>query len=524
MKELPLGIQDFKTLRTNNYLYVDKTPNLLPLIAGNKRIFLSRPRRFGKSLLLSTLEYLFKGEKELFEGLYIYGKIEWKEHPVIRLDFSQIVYQKGGNIFAKGILRRLKHIARSYKITLEDDIELVEEYFTELISELYEKTGQKVVLLIDEYDKPIVDLWESNQDSKDNQQILADLFSSLKSLDAYLRFVMFTGITKVAKVSVFSKLNNVKDISLHPTYSTILGFTQQQLESNFQEHLPLLAKNLGATQAELLDALKSWYNGYSWDGKTRLYNPYGLLLAMDSLELTPYWFESGTPKFLIQRMKATPHIDITKFEGVECKTLHKNQLNWKQTPLIKLLFQTGYLTILRKQTTLFGVTYTLGYPNNEVRVAFMDQLMTAFQDNEVQNMYTIIDKLRTALHREDCPTFIQVLKSFYANIPYNLHIKAERFYHALFLAFMKMLNMEVEGEILTDVGRIDSVLKLSNQIYIIEFKYAQKGTPLQPLVTRALTQIQSKKYAEKYKDDPQKLLYMGIAFDGEEIAGQLIEG
>jgi len=523
MKKLPLGTQDFKRLRQGDMFYVDKTQEIFPLIENRAIVFLSRPRRFGKSLLLSTLEYLFRGEKELFKGLYIYDKIEWKEHPVIRLDFSQIIYQKGGAVLARGILRTLKDIATEYDVIIEPDIEFAAEYFSRLIKKLYQKTGKQVVLLIDEYDKPVVDLWESNQDSKDNQEVLAELFSSLKSLDFYLRFVMFTGITKVAKVSVFSKLNNVKDISLHPNYSAILGFTQGQLETNFQEYFPLLAENLGATETELLDALKSWYNGYSWDGKIRLYNPYGLLLAMDTLELTPYWFESGTPKFLIQRMQASPNIDITEFEGVECKDLHQNQLNWKQTPLIKLLFQTGYLTILKKHTSLFGITYTLGYPNNEVRVAFMDQLMKVFQDTEVQSMYAIVDKLRTSLYQEDCPTFIQVLKSFYANIPYNLHIKAERFYHALFLAFMKMLNMEVEGEILTDVGRIDSVLKLSNQIYILEFKYAEKGTSLQPLVTRALTQIQSKRYAEKYKDDPRKLLYMGIAFDGDEIAGQLIE-
>jgi len=522
MKKLPLGTQDFKDLRQWDMLYVDKTQAIYRLIKSKNIVFLSRPRRFGKSLLLSTIEYLFRGEKELFEGLYIYDKIEWKEYPVIRLDFSEIEYTKGEELFRLSIQLNLTQTASEYGIELPQFPSL-KMIFTYLIKALHKTTGQKVILLIDEYDKPVVDLWESNQNSKDNQEVLADLFASLKGLGSYLRFVMFTGITKVAKVSVFSKLNNVTDISLDDTYSTLLGITQKELEANFQEYFPLLERKLRVNRTELLEGLKAWYNGYSWDAETTLYNPYGLLLVMQQREFSSYWFESGTPKFLINRMKSMSRIDITGFERVECNTLDKNQLNWKQTPLIKLLFQTGYLTILGKDPRFSGVNYTLGYPNNEVRLAFLNQLMTVFQEEEVESMYSIIHKLQTSLYQEDCPTFIQVLKSFYANIPYNLHIKAERFYHALFLAFMKMLNMEVEGEILTDVGRIDSVLKLSNQIYILEFKYAEKGTSLQPLVTRALTQIQSKRYAEKYKDDPRKLLYMGIAFDGDEIVGQLIE-
>jgi len=504
-------------------LYVDKTKEILSLIEEEQVVFLSRPRRFGKSLLLSTLEYIFRGEKELFKGLYIYDKIAWQKHPVIRIDFSEVEYSQGAETFNLSIRLVLRKYVEEYGLDIPNYTSL-KIYFSELIQGLHKATGQPVVLLIDEYDKPVVDLWEASQDSRDNQEILIHLFAVLKSLNPSLRFVMFTGITKIVKVSVFSKLNHLDDISLEASYNNLLGITQSELETYFQDYLPLLEQNLGLSREKLLEELRLWYNGYSWNGKETVYNPYGLLLVMKKREFIPYWFESGTPQFLIKRMMASPQIDITEFEEVECDTLHKGQLNWKQTPLIKLLFQTGYLTILKKHPTVSGVTYTLGYPNNEVRLAFMDQLISVFQDAEVQSMYTIINKLRTALYKEDCPTFIQVLKSFYANIPYNLHIKAERFYHALFLAFMKMLNMEVEGEVLTDQGRIDSVLKLSNHIYIIEFKYAPKGTSLQTLVSRALTQIQSKRYPERYQDDSRKLLYMGIAFDGEEIAGELVEG
>jgi len=520
MKELPIGIQDFEVLRSGDHLYVDKTKAIMPLLRGRKIVFLSRPRRFGKSLLLSTLQYLFQGRKDLFEGLYIYDKIDWVKYPVIRLDFSQLTYQKGIEAFEEAIQDSLELQANVYGLDLPK-ARTVTTYFVRLINHLYLKTSKRVVLLIDEYDKPIVDLWEQEQNSKENQELLAGLFGAIKGLDSYLKFVMFTGITKVAKLSLFSKLNNVRDISLDPTYNTLLGITQPELESSFQAYFPLLQQRLSLTRQELLKELKTWYNGYSWTGEQKVYNPFGLLHVMEEKGFSRYWFSSGTPNFLINRLKDAP-LAIEQFEHIQGVFLDEQEDNWRQTPIITLLFQTGYLTITNTQYDTFGRTYTLSYPNNEVRLAFMNKLLKVFSNNQAASMYSAISKLKASLVAEDMPTFINVLKTFYAQIPYHLHVKAERLYHALFLAFMKMLGMDAEGEVLTNMGRIDSVIKLQKQIYIIEFKYAPKGTPLTPIVEKALQQIEAKQYAQKYQSDIRKLLYMGIAFDGSEIAGKLV--
>jgi len=522
MKLLPLGIQDFEILRTGDHLYVDKTKYILPLLEGRKTLFFSRPRRFGKSLLLSTLNYLFRGRRDLFEGLYIYDKIDWEEYPVIRLDFSGLDYASGIEAFSAAIQESLVEQAESYGLPIRGTYSLM-GMFRALIKDLYEKFGCGVVLLVDEYDKPVVDLWEEEKDSSANQQLLANLFGMLKRLDEYLRFVLFTGITKVAKLSVFSKLNNIVDISLHPDYNSLIGITQVELEANFADYFPLLEANLGLPREELLEELRLWYNGYNWTGKEKVYNPYGLLQVMWKKRFFRYWFASGTPNFLIKRMRNKP-IDLVDFERIKTSTLEEQEADWRETPLETLLFQTGYLTIVDYEFHSFGETYVLSYPNNEVRLAFMNKLLKVFGKNEVESMYTVVRRLKGALDTEDMEAFLGILKGFYASIPYSLHVKAERFYHALFLAFMRMLGMDVEGEILTDVGRIDSVLKRSHQIYIIEFKYSAEGGSLDRLVNKALAQIRSKGYGEKYAGDERRLLYMGIAFDGVQISGRLEEG
>jgi hypothetical protein len=357
MKNLPIGIQSFEDIRSNNYLYVDKTEYLYRMVTTGKVYFLSRPRRFGKSLTVSTLEALFRGQKELFEGLYIYDKWDWtKQYPVIRIDWTAIKHGTSEEI-ERDLLVWLKRLARENEITLFS--EYASSCFGELIVELHRKTGEKVVVLIDEYDKPVTDNLMNKEVREANKQALHDFYQVMKGTDDHLRLIFLTGVSKFAGLSVFSALNNPKDITLDKNYAMLCGITQEELESYFPEHLDAVAKELSITRNELLENIQEWYNGYSWDGKTSVYNPFSTLLLLDQKVFRNFWFATGTPTFLIELLKKRNNIE-SYLQPIQARDNIFSSYDPERLETIPLLFQTGYLTIKGVTLEDFELKYTLG--------------------------------------------------------------------------------------------------------------------------------------------------------------------
>ena len=341
MKNLPLGIQSLQQLRDKNCIYVDKTQLIHQLVTTGSYYFLSRPRRFGKSLLISTLKCLYLGKKDLFEGLWIEDKWDWsKTNPVIHLSFDAVDYQGLG--LSAAISEVLQKSAKEYGITLLKTT--LKSQFEELIESLSRQYG-KVVLLIDEYDKPIIDYLENDkiEQAKAHRLVLRDFYSVLKSLGTHLELVFITGISKFSKVSLFSHLNNLTDITIHPDYAALTGYTQVELEFYFEEYLQICTKSLKISREELLSNMKIWYDGYTWDGETEVYNPLGTLNFLSARLFKNYWFSTGSPEFLIEQMRKHNRFDVEN-SIVDSAILDKYDI--ENLALIPLLFQTGYLTVM----------------------------------------------------------------------------------------------------------------------------------------------------------------------------------
>ena len=368
-KILPISRQSFRKLREDNCIYIDKTQYIYELCKNGGMYFISRPRRFGKSLLLSTIAEIFKGSKELFESTWIADKWDWTQrNPVIHISFLSVPYETDG--LDAGLRYYLLDLYKQYKLR-PPKTENIKLLFTDLIKKLHNRGG-KVVILIDEYDKPIIDYLEFHKinQAKTNLEVLGIFYGALKDVDEYIRLLFITGISKFTRVSLFSKLNNLSDLTLHPNYATLLGYTQAELEDNFADYLNAAAKKFSHyTKAELLEKIRLWYNGYSWDGINTLYNPFGILLFLDSLDFQGYWFQSGTPTFVAQKILEQGFFQI---ENVETNINFLNQYSLDNIELTSLLFQTGYLTI--KEKSEFG-DLLLSYPNQEVKEAMYTFLM-----------------------------------------------------------------------------------------------------------------------------------------------------
>ncbi|MDR1382633.1 MAG: AAA family ATPase, partial [Planctomycetaceae bacterium] len=374
MKQLPLGRQSFEDLSSNGCIYVDKTDIIHRIILNGKVYFLSRPRRFGKSLLVSTMEALFKGQKELFEGLYIYDKWDWtQQYPVIKIDWTLIDHSTPEKM-ENSLCRYLRNIARKYKITIQG--ETVPDCFNELITLLNDQSGEKVVVLIDEYDKPVTaHLFDSHL--TEIRTAVHDFYQVIKGADEYLKFVFLTGVSKFSGLSIFSALNNLTDISLDERYAAICGYTQEELENNFPEYIDRACEYLKMTREKVLERIRYWYNGYTWDGETAVYNPYSTLNFFNVKRFSNYWFKTGTPTFLINIIQQRDLTDAVLepivvgdgiFDGYDPPDISE----------VPLLFQTGYLTI-KQLELLEGIPrYTLGIPNSEVNEGFMTHLLRAY--------------------------------------------------------------------------------------------------------------------------------------------------
>jgi Protein of unknown function (DUF1703)./Predicted AAA-ATPase. len=497
MKYLPIGIQTFRDIVEGGFYYVDKT-HFIPKLTS-KYYFLSRPRRFGKSLFLDTLKEAFSGNKELFKGLYLYDNWDWeKRYPVIKFDLSQAYPDTEENLI-KSLDSFLKAVAKEHQITLEE--EMLGLRFKELIQKLYEKYNQKVVVLIDEYDKPILDVIEDIEKAKRNRDILKKFFEILKPSDPYLKLVFLTGVSRFSKVSIFSGLNQLNDITIDPSFATVCGYTQSELESVFEDRLKDFDK----------EKIKVWYNGYSWLGES-VYNPFDILLLFDKKMFKPYWFETGTPTFLIKLFMKN-HYYIPELENLEVGDEILSNLDVDNIRLENLLFQAGYLTI-KDYKEKYGI-YTLSYPNLEVRKSFNSYFLTYIIEDISAKYKTDIGLIDT-FENKQVEKLKDILRRFFASIPHDWYRKNdidsyEGFYASIVYALFNGAGLNVIAEDNTNKGQIDLSVFNQDSVYILEFKVVEdkeEGV--------ALKQIKEKRYYEKYIGKYQEIYLIGIEFSKKD--------
>ena len=500
MKKLPIGIQTFSKILAGNYCYADKTPLIARLVDEGEFYFLSRPRRFGKSLLIDTIAEAFLGHKELFTGLYLENNWDWENrHPVLRIDFAEGIISSSQRLNER-ILRILHMQAKRSGVTLT--CSHVDDCFEELIQELHHKTGQRVVVLVDEYDKPILDNITDPDTAQELRDGLRNFYSVLKAQGAHLRFVMLTGVSKFSKVSLFSGLNNLKDITLDKRYGTLCGYTQQELETVFHEYLDNVD----------LEKVRQWYNGYNFLAEP-VYNPFDVLLYLDSYQFKPYWFETGTPSFLV-RLLADKKILIPELDDL---TAGEELLSSFDVDFIEpepLLFQTGYLTI-KEVEHLFDheYVYHLGFPNHEVRKSLTGSILHWYVQDQRPLKNNQMSLFRV-LKSNDLDNLRDLFHAFFASIPHDWYRKNslagyEGYYCSIVYCYFTALGLEVHPEIPTNKGRLDMAVLFNDRVYIIEFKVNELTGP-----ERALAQIKEKKYYEKYKG--REVYLIGIEFDREE--------
>ncbi len=504
IKKLPIGVQDFKEIREGDYLYIDKTRPIHKLITGGKYYFLSRPRRFGKSLLVSTLKYLFQGEKDLFRGLYIYDKYDFPKHPVIHLSFSGEM--RSPEELKERIWRLLENNQRELGVECKETSNY-SNCFDELIRVAYRKYGQKVVILIDEYDKAILDNIDQMEVALENRNILRGLYSIIKDMDAYVRFAFLTGVSKFSRAGIFSGLNNLKDISLYPAFGNMLGITQAELEEHFGEFL----RENGVD----LEEVKEWYNGYNFLGGP-VYNPFDLLLFIDDgigrgrFVFDTYWFTSGTPKFLVDVIDKG-NFYLPELSGLTVEKIVLDSFDIENIRPEVFLFQTGYLTIDKEIITEEeDIQYLLRLPNKEVSRALskilIEYLTQRINDRARRNIHRILRSGEVeALGKE--------LESLFASIPYHYHIrneigKNEGYYISVVYAYLQRAADRIIGEDVTSKGRADVVVMLDDKIYIFEIKVDSSESPLK--------QIKERQYYKRYEGQDKDIYLVGININSQE--------
>jgi len=502
MRKYPIGLQDFEKIRENDYLYVDKTRIIHSLIQSGNYYFLSRPRRFGKSLLLSTIKNIFSGKKELFKGLWIEDHWNWKQkHPVIHLGLSSIGFASLGLYDA--LLEEMDAQAAQFGVGLTS--RHLEGKFKELIRKVGEK--DQVVILIDEYDKPIIDFLDDIPKAEENRTIFRNFYSVLKDSDQYIRLLFITGVSRFSKVSIFSGLNNLEDISLSEPMNDIAGITQTELEANFKPELEELAEKFGAAYNEVVGQVKYWYNGYSWTGKNTLYNPFSLLLLFKQGRFDNFWFETGTPTFLVKALKDQREF---QFDQVKANLTELGSFDLANPVSEALLFQTGYLTI-RKFDRKSGIA-ELGYPNREVENSLKDALLSTYREVFPKYSAPITEDISAALMTKDIPRMIIGLNTLISTIPYD-HWKAESesIFHIIFHLALTRLGIDIQSEVHSSHGRCDAVVQTPLHIYAIELK-------LNGSAKQGIDQIMEKHYLSPFQSDPRKKIAIGINFSSEKRA------
>ena len=512
-RRLPIGISSFQTIRQDNCYYVDKTIHIHRLVDEGYYYFLSRPRRFGKSLTVDTLHELFAGNEKLFRELYIHDHWDWSiRYPVVRLSFSAN-YDKPGNLESHIFKQMAVHEKRTGIESPEDCTGA--ERLQHLIISLYDKTDQTVVILVDEYDKPILDVLENQELAQANRDYLRGFYGIIKDCARYVRFVFVTGISMYSKVSLFSGLNNLNDISLSPRYATVCGYTDAELEKVF-------APELAGLQQGEREEIQRWYNGYHWRGKEKVYNPFDILLYFQNREFKPHWYKTGTPSFLYHRMKegALNTLDLENLGMFESEL---SNFDIERINLNALLFQCGYLTIVKEEMQGSRTFYTLDYPNHEVRLSLNEELLRVVGDlTEVSERGKTLAGL---LESNDFEGFERELKAFFAGIPYQITpplrgsdvdmARFEGFYASILYACFFTLDFDIRVEESTRRGRSDMVLMRGNQVFVLELKVAE-GTEVEAKAEQALVQMRDKDYAGKYKTGGQRIHLLAVVFDRQE--------
>ena len=508
MNKLPIGIQTFKDIKEENYIYIDKTKEAYELMSSYRYAFLSRPRRFGKSLFLDTLRNIFEGNKELFEGLYIYDKWDFQKYPVIKIDwagnFKTLESTKKEALFI--LEQNQKRLGIECK--MDDNPSTC---FARLIQEAYEKYNQKVVVLVDEYDKPILDNLDNPERAIENRDFLRGMYVQLKANDEFIKFAFLTGISKFSRASIFSGLNNLVDISLMPKYGNICGYTHENLEKDFYEY----SKEFD------LEKVREWYNGYYFL-KDRIYNPFDILRLFKSKKFKNYWWESGNSYSLITLLKRKNYY-IPEIENLSVSDDLMNTFEVDSLKLEVLLYQSGYLTIKAiKEYEEYDITeYILGVPNKEVQISLNNLFFEYFTNEKIEGKEKL--KILKILEKADLERFKEALISLFASIPYNNYVKNtissyEGYYASVVYAYLASLGLPIIAEDVTNRGRIDLTIKFKEKIYIIEFKVSSQvpSSEFQVSSNEALEQLKRKEYHKKYVDEAEEIYLIGIVFDEKE--------
>lgn len=513
-RKLPIGIQSFEVLRRENYLYVDKTRYVWDLVQSGREYFLSRPRRFGKSLFVTTLEAYFEGKKELFRGLDIEekensrGDEAWKSYPVIRFSLSGGDYHTENGL-ANNLNQILTKQERKYNIDAGNTD--LPNRFRNVIEQIYAKCARPIVILVDEYDKPLLETMTVNEAQEEkNRRLYKGFFSVLKDEDEYLKFVFFTGVTKFNKVSIFSDLNQLRDISLTTAYAGICGMTENELRNNFRPEIESMAASLGIETDDCLQKLAQMYDGYHFSkNNTGVYNPFSLLNSLQDKEFREYWFETGTPTFLIRKLMQSSFTAEQFTDGVE--TTEANMMDYRadNPDPIPLFYQSGYLTIAGFDPEFR--MYSLKFPNREVKYGFLNSLAPyVLGERDSENPYSVksmILDLRTG----NVDSFMTRLKSIFARIPYQegaQHPYEQEWRNEIFLIFI-LMGANARCEVHSATGRADCIVETGKYIYIFEFK-------LDHSADEALRQIEEKGYAQPYLSDSRSTIKIGVSFSAKQ--------
>ena len=499
---LPIGIQDFRTLREQDCHYVDKTPLIRQLVEEGRFYFLSRPRRFGKSLLLDTLKSLFECREELFRGLDIHGRWDWSApHPVVRLSFGG-KYNDPEDL-ERNIIAQLEVIERNAGIANMRP-RSGPERLLDLLDRLHRSTGQRVVVLVDEYDKPILDVLHDPELATTNRDYLRGFYGIIKDCAEHVRFTFVTGVSMFSKVSLFSGLNNLKDISLAPQYATICGYTEDDLDRVFGPELEGLDR----------EKIRTWYNGYHWLGGERVYNPYDVLLLLDGRKFRPYWFETGSPTFLFRTLmeKSVGPMELEN-RMVDMSLVSKFDVN--DIGIEALLFQTGYLTIAEEQADEFDALYRLDYPNLEVRIS-LNRGLLGHLGKAGRKPLDQGRALRALLEENDFGGFAERLRSYLAGIPYQWHTtgelaRHEAWYASLLHMCFRAIDVDVRVEDASSHGRADMVVLTGGQVFVLEFKMAENDDGADAALDAAFAQMRERGYADKYRTRGEPVHLVGVA-------------
>ena len=508
-RNLPIGLQSFSTLIEDDFIYIDKTKYIYDLISTGRYYFLSRPRRFGKSLLVSTLEELFLGNRKLFKSLYIDSSdYDWQEYPVIVLNFSSMD-SESPELLKQDIAWNLQTIGDQYGVDLSGAPSLKSK-FKHLIFELSKKN--RVSILVDEYDYPILRNIENLDVADKCRDVLRDFFATLKdtTVDKKLKFIFITGISKFSKTSIFSGLNNLQDLTLDPRAAKLLGYTSDEIRSSYKDYLDEIAEKSQQTVDEIFEKIRFWYNGYQFADPVRspdakVYNPFSVMLYFSREEFLDYWFDTGTPAFITHLIQKQDYV-ISKIEGSEVNVSETKSYDVKKIKILPLLWQAGYLTIESYDPKTKN--YKLCFPNEEVKLSFYHHLLEDLTSKEIAYVSRSTSALSEHLKSNNLDGFFETLKVFFAQIPYTMHLAQEKYYQTIFYIIMKLIDAHVSGEEITNNGRIDATVETDSHIYIIEFK-------LHETAQTALNQIEAKKYYQKYLDRGKVIVLVGVLFDLE---------